>query len=452
MSRAEQSRAEQSRAEQSRAEQSRAEQSRAEQSRAEGVGHSKGVGENSPRSIWSLVAYLCAIAAGFYLISQIATHSDQYQWDFRIYYFAGQASSIDRDPYNPDVLSAISGGWKNLRFVYPPQTLVLFKSLGRLPYETAYLVWLVLKVIALAILILLWRLTLFREEPPLTFAVFLSLGFAGTIYSDLFAGNVSIFEQALLWGGIALLLRGRQLWFCALVVGASFFKLTPIVFLLLLPLVGLKYAWRYFGISLATFAVLLGLGEFLWPDQSARFWEVAFSISERGSLANPSLYAFVCDLVEMLGGGDGSNLRYLSAAIYALIAGLVCVVSITAWRTAKSNRPAGSQNGAALWSICLFAATFAVTMPRFKSYSFIVLLPPALYAIRRMGQHQKFWPLIALISLLPLTPSPVPLPTRTPTLLFWLYYQLFLAVIVWWLLVTMKGTQTMPDDPGFGKA
>lgn len=396
--------------------------------------------ERSLGRIGRIVLYACAIALAAYLTAQIVKHSDQYQWDFRIYYFAGQASSMDRDPYDADVLSAISGGWKNLRFVYPPQTLWLFEALGRLPYDTAYLVWLALKLIALAIMILIWRQSLFKDEPPLTFAVFLSLGFAGAIYSDLFAGNVSLIEQAFLWGGIALLLRGRPMWFCALVVCASFFKLTPILFLFLLPLVGMKHAWRHLGVSLAAFAGLLGLGEVFWPVHSARFWEVAFSISERGSLGNPSLFAFVLDVTEM-SGVRGAGLQYVSIAIYGLLAAAVCAVSFKAWSAAESD-PAGQANHEhTMWTICLFAAVFAITMPRFKSYSFIMLLPPALYAIRRAGHDLKLWPVLALLSLLPLTPTPVPLPTRTPILVFWLYFQLFLAIMVWWLLVRMKGAR-----------
>jgi hypothetical protein len=93
-----------------------------------------------------------------------------------------------------------------------------------------------LKVVALAFLIGLWRSTFLGGSANLLFFVLLLFAFNRALDLDITAGNITVFEQLVLWGGFAAYLRGRIGWFCSAVLLVAMFKVTPILFLVLLLL------------------------------------------------------------------------------------------------------------------------------------------------------------------------------------------------------------------------
>ena len=382
-----------------------------------------------------------------FLIGVIAFNPDIYQWDFRIYYYAAQAQSLGLNPYSPDDLHSIAGGNQLLKFVYPPAALTIFSPLASLSYEAAYYGWLALKLLALAVLVLVWRRYLFRSEPPLLFSFFLLLGFGSSIGIDMLAGNVSLIEQVLLWSGIACLIHGRLTWFCALTVAASAFKLTPIAFLFLLPLLAVKNAWRYLGVGLAGFVTMLGIGQVVDPINASRFWKAAFDVSESGMQGNPSLLSFVADVSAKISSLLGADVtKNLVVGTYVLLCALVVVVTYRAWRRSLPQERTLAKDYPELW-IYLFTAAYAVTAPRFKSYSFVLLLPAAYYAVRRIGHRPAFPALVALFLLTVHTPLPIRLPTQDIVNTLWLYYPLVLAFLVWGILLTLVNRQSSVPDP-----
>lgn len=373
------------------------------------------------------------------LIGSTLVLPESYQWDFRTYYYAGKAHAQGLNPYSPEDLQTIAGGNQLLKFVYPPATLAVFRPLAALPYETAYYVWLVLKLIAAGALLFIWRCYLFKDEPPIPLALFSLLSFGSTIAIDFLAGNVSLIEQALLWTGIACLLTRCPMLFAALTVAASMFKLTPIVFLLLLPAIGVRNAWRHLSAALAAFVGLLGAQYALMPVDWSRFWVAASGITEGGMQGNPSTLSFVNDVLARISSWlDSGAWQGVAIGVYALLGITILAVTFTAW---QRWRYAGGQipGGDRLVPIFLFTATYAITAPRFKSYSFILVLPAAFYVIRRIGHKPMFYALIALLLLTVHTPLPVRLPTQDVINIFWLYYPLLLAVFVWAVLV--QGTR-----------
>ncbi|MEW5702182.1 MAG: glycosyltransferase family 87 protein [Candidatus Zixiibacteriota bacterium] len=384
------------------------------------------------RRILTAAAVGLLVLFAVYLIANIALRPDRYQWDFRVYYYAARGYPVGVDPYNPQEIQKFAPSCPLLPFVYPPPILTAFRLLAELPYDVAYYVWLGLKVLALIGLIFIWRRYLFRDAAPLPMVLILLLGFSGTIYMDLMTGNISILEQFLLWSGIVLLLRGRLLAFSALVILAASFKLTPAVFLLLLVFSPSPRRWRFLVGSVAASVGLLALSYFADPSLFMRFVDAAWRIDERGTDGNPSLLALIRDLGEQV--FPASAMPWAQPGLFLLYGAAVIAilwVSIRSWRRLRTV----SAGDADLATLHLFCVTYALVMPRFKTYSFIMLLPAAFYALKRNAHLAAFPFLLALFALL-LHP---PLPTRPPTQLLvevlWLYHPLLLAFLLWGLLL-----------------
>jgi len=76
--------------------------------------------------------------------------------------------------------------------------------------------------------------------------------FGATLYIDLVAGNITILEQVLIWGGLITLLNERTWLFSLLNVVAALFKTTPLLFLALATATSfpttryLQYSLRYY--------------------------------------------------------------------------------------------------------------------------------------------------------------------------------------------------------------
>ncbi|HUU45965.1 MAG TPA: glycosyltransferase family 87 protein [Acidobacteriota bacterium] len=376
------------------------------------------------------MALLLLVAA--WLVGTIAADTDQYQWDFQMYYHAARADAAGLNPYDPGTVWRLSGGRYQMRFVYPPLTLPFFRLWTNLPYETAFQLWLVFKLLLLGGLITIWKRYLFPREPTAPFLLILLLAFSATVYIDLIAGNISIIEQFLLWSAFLALLRKKPLLFCGGVLVASLFKLTPIIFVFCLPFLPVRNRWVYVGGSLAAFAAFLGLGYALDPVAYREFFAAAAAIDEGGSLGNPSLYS----LVHEIAGGAGSLWKSFPVSVTSVVVYVLAAAAVVAatWRRIR-RMPDRDSAEAATAIIFLACLTYALIMPRFKTYSFILLLPPAYYILRRSAQIPAYGFLLALLLLTVHPPLPVALPFRPVLTMLWAYYPLLLAILLWVLLL-----------------
>jgi hypothetical protein len=85
--------------------------------------------------------------------------------------------------------------------------------------------------------------------------------------------------------------------------------------------------------------------------------------------------------------------------------------------------------------IFLACLTFALVMPRFKNYAYILLIPPAYFIVRRLFEGQA-WELGLLVLMLSRTPpAPFGLGEALGNL-FWGYYAWLLALALWGVAVT----------------
>jgi len=377
------------------------------------------------------LAWLAALA----IVVDLARHTGRYGWDFRVYYDAAIASQRGLDIYDPAVRAEIAGYPSPLVFAYPPVTAHAFRPFTLLAYPQAYRVWLGLKLAALVALVLVWR-RLVPFDVGAGAALFGLIAFAGAIHQDLLTGNVSLFEQLLIWTGVLALARGRDYTFAVLVAVAAQLKLSPIAFLAVLPFARRPLRWKPLLVGAASFAALLATNA-LEPELARRYFAQPPPLHERGRL-NPSALAFARDVADAFAQEGMPVPERAGDAIYAgitmLLLGAACAALLR-----HRRRPAGPDP---LRVALLLAAVYAVTLPRLKPYSAIVLLPPTLFVISR-ARERALVPLAALLALLPLRDSLLPFAIHFRLVLVYLPW--IAGVVVVWCLVRELWDEPRPE-------
>nr|WP_255216104.1 glycosyltransferase 87 family protein [Pseudenhygromyxa sp. WMMC2535] len=262
-------------------------------------------------------------------------------------------------------------------------TVALFAPLAAMELARAGLLVLGLKLALLAGLVWAWTRRLGPWVPLVTATLW-----AYAIQIDLNSGNVSVFEQALLWSGVAALLAGRRLAFAGLIACAAVFKLELISMAALALVVDPRHGWRPLVLALAGLSAYLLLGLALFPGPSESWYVAAqdATFSEGGYNA-PSLAAALLHL--------GATPALVVLAVLIVIAGSIGVL----WRARE--QPVVTRLMFAILALTL-------TWPRLKNYGFIVLIPPAACTITWLWGRSERWPaklaiagLLAALLLLP---------------------------------------------------
>jgi hypothetical protein len=305
------------------------------------------------------------------------------QWDFQGYYTAAHAFAIGTNPYVPMHPHPHLHG--HLIYPYPPLTLYLFQWTMLLSPASAKLVWLALKLLALAALACVWHKSFQPLQADWPVVLFIALGFNATLLRDLVSGNISGFEQLGIWSGFALLLANRPYWAAVTLASVAQFKLLPAAFIGLIPLVRPRDGWKPFLVGCIVFVGILALNPVLRPDLTHEY--LGFftdpSLDDRGIVEPSSLALFrdVIDLTSYMPGlpynvtaGTNVYIVYLSSLVLVLAAG--------AWRARSKLR--GADPRLMLYFGC---ALFAIAMPRMKDYSYILMLMPALFVVRDVARR-----------------------------------------------------------------
>lgn len=353
------------------------------------------------------------------------------QWDFNAHYHAALAFRQGLDPYSPESLQRVAPGSALAAYLYPPLILYFYGAFTLLPYRVAYLLWLVLKVAALAGLLSLWHRRFLPLHLDRLTPLYLLVAFNGALLWDIAAGNISLFEQLALWSGFACLLAGKAWLFCLLVILTAQFKLTPVLFLFLL-LADKQPPWRLFLASWAGFLGLLSINYWLYPGLSRRYLQEALALDEWGA-NNPSMLSFVRDALYNLTGGIVSASYPVDEALYLL---LVLGVAMLTLRAIQSHVVQTTQSDPRIL-LFFFCAAYALIVPRMKNYSFILLLVPTLHVLRH-SPHTLLVPLAAFFALLPLH-----LPLKVSTGFLASYISLFAAGIVWYAYLIQIQTRRL---------
>ncbi|HSI13349.1 MAG TPA: glycosyltransferase family 87 protein [Chthoniobacter sp.] len=317
---------------------------------------------------------------------QVATRNGQD--DLKIYYDRTARYVGGQNPYDKD-LPALTPGVRN-HFVYPPATLEIFKALLVFDLPTLLYVYYGVKLVALGLLFLFWYRI---ANPDTTFFLLLTLvclfAYNRPIGLDCRAGNISVFEQCFVWGGVWCFLRGRAPLFCLLILCSAFFKIVTLPLVFLLVANGDRKSFLWAAGSSAAFVIFQALSYIMQPDLFHGFVRNAGSLDERG-ISNPASLAFFRDFVELLHVAPTWN-RSLATVLYALFA--LLVFSLACWAAVRSS----VWRNKVAW-IMLFFLTYALLSPRFKDYSYILLILPSAYVLKTC-LSSWIWRLVVLFVL-----------------------------------------------------
>ena len=380
-------------------------------------------------------AYYILLVVGLTLVASVALKYPSYQWDLKTSYYAARVDMQGQDPYDRELLSQAAGAENINPYLYPPATLWLFGVLASFSYPTAYFLWLGLKLALLVLLILIWRRCFLQDETGWLVYLFLITAFGGAVYLDFKAGNISVLEQTLIWSGFYFLKEKRPGLFCVMILAASVFKGAPLIFLLLLPILRMERRWLYLAGAGVGSIVIFIVNYFPDPARFERFVTAVLAVDERGQSYNASILALIKDCFDFTTrfGFSESWLPILAYVAYFVVIGVVLAVTIHSFRV---GRDTGSRVEVihAIYATCL---VYALIMPRFKVYSFILLIPVAFYIIRHCYTRGSFALQFILVSLSAHPPAPF----QTFLEGLWWYYPLFVAYGLWlvWLLVIRRG-------------
>jgi hypothetical protein len=362
----------------------------------------------------------------------IARHPYTYQWDLSTYYHAVKAYEAGRNPYDRDVLSDIAGTAVRLKYVYPPHTLPFLQWLAILPYQTMHLVWLGIKAVFLIILLWIWMRLFPGSAGSPGFVLFSLLAFNGAVLSDLIAGNISILEQGFVWSGLLLLLHKHRMAFAVIIALAAFFKITYAFFLVLLLFPLTKESARALLLGALLVIAPLIASAMLMPDLFRNFLANTATVSdvlERGN-NNPCLFAFILTLADLAEAGLGVKVPVAGAVSVFLLHALV--VLYLAGRVVRNLQVSERKES---WRDIVFLAclTYPLIVPRFKNYSFILLIPAAYDLFRRLGNGLLERGILMFVLVVPTFTIFSGLLPLTEYYLFFVSYAIF-----WWYLALLR--------------
>lgn len=368
-------------------------------------------------------ALVCLLA--LVSLALIVWAPDQYFGDFKIYYSAAQAARHGLNPYVHGNLTLLPGQAPNLPFINPPLILGLFAPLAWLPYRASFLLWYVVNLAALAGLFRLWSRHFLHLRLVWTTVLFFLLAFNSCLYVSLYSGNVATLEQLGLWLAFAFLLRRRDTAFGLCLALVAQVKTFPLLFLALLLVRDGRPRWGPFLGSLALFAALFSLNFVLSPGLFPSFAAAAVGQDPRGVDNNQSTLALIRDCVDYLAFLVPGVPRALSLPVYLLCAAGVVFGSVRAWR--RYLAAVAVPDGCLF--VFFFCTVYAVIAPRLITYSYAILLLPALSLLRR----RPAWPvapLAAVFAFAALHPS-VPVFSEL-TLLLLPYLALVAGYALWY--------------------
>jgi alpha-1,2-mannosyltransferase len=264
-------------------------------------------------------AVLALAAAAAVLGAVVAANHDGFK-DLLVYQHAGQAV-LDRAPvYGSE--DPVSG----LRFTYPPFAAVAMTPLALAPTWLAAAIWTAVSVVALVATVVVVRRALGRPTPaPLVVALPLAAFALEPVWQNATFGQIN----SVLMLAVLLDLLGPQTRRSGILVGlAAGVKLTPLVFVVLLVLVGRRTAA---GRATLTFVVTVLLGLAVMPGAATTYWtDRLLDASRIGPPAlahNQSVEGVLTRLLD----GPPPTMAWLAVA--APIAALVLLVAAGCWRT-----------------------------------------------------------------------------------------------------------------------
>lgn len=365
---------------------------------------------------WTCAALLLYCAG---VVLSLSLRLEHLQWDFSVYYRAPQAYARGLNPYRMIVPCAVDrfATPRGFKFYYPPFMLPFFAPFSLLSYATAARLFFAMNCAALAALILIWRNGFLGGKAGALFYLFCMASFGSPLYIALKAGNVAIMEQCALWLAFYFFLGRRYPAFCLCVLAAAVFKGTPLLFLALLFFAEgggrLRCLAGTAGVLCAGTAVMCAVAPGLVAQFLRNSWEILDKVHQ------PSTYAMLRELLPP----PGQRLAY------AALVAAVCACTVSAGMILRAGASAGKRR-AVLFLAC---AAYAVILPHFEDYSYILLILPAYALLCDTGPGSRWLPACVFLILSSMGGS---LPLVKPGVGFALKYSpLMLTYCIWGISV-----------------
>ena len=373
-----------------------------------------------------LLAAALAVAAGFFLAPGRA-------WDLKVYAACARELGSGRDPYVRDVVI------DDVPYpcMYPPLAIDLYRpvaaALDASPRLTVR-AWNAVTVLLFLGMLWIWRRLFLGPGADAARLVFALFAFGGPLFVVLRCGNGAAFEFLLIWSAFALFAAGRDLPFVLTMAAAALIKLQPAGFLGLVVLRP-RPAWRPLLVGAAVFALLFGLNEVFHPGLLASF---------RARLADPhegwrwergpnncAVLGFLQHLLETA-WDDRARADVWARRLF--IPWALFVMGATAAALRRVWSAAQDEAAAKRATVLLACAAYALLAPRFKDYSYFILIPSALAALESDIPNGLRVAIVVLAALDSTKSLAVNLGLG-PWAILAGYFKLYASVLVWGVLV-----------------
>lgn len=393
----------------------------------------------SPFRLWHIgFALVCAA----WLLQKLGWFHPAGEWDFSVYYHAAAAWHAGLNPYDPRVLPHDLYA-QGLKFSYPPYALALFRPFTALSLLRATQLFLAVKLLALGWLIVIWSRLLRTSIVEPLWVLFLLFAYSSAIFVDLIAGSVTTFEELLIWSGVAALFQRRHAAFAASVAVAALFRMTPIVLLIVALAIPDRRLFKAAATAVVVFAAVLITTYLIAPTLMTEFLRsISNNMDERGWL-NPSALTLAADVIALAARRPMgvARLSFPLAAAYLAIVVAVAVPTVVAIRRAARS---DAINRVDVMVYVAILAT-ALVLPRFKNYSYMLLIVPTYYIATRSTQLRRVIPLVLIASL------PIHSWITKPELLDFVgdYSKWLIALGAWalYLFEIQRGALLQPRNP-----
>ncbi|MCX6339426.1 MAG: glycosyltransferase 87 family protein [Candidatus Aureabacteria bacterium] len=364
----------------------------------------------------------------------LAIHQDIFQWDFKVHYYAGRAHAAGLDPYETTIAAGVEGspGPRGFKINYPPYSLYVLSAISLLDYTTAFHALFALKCVLLAGLIYLWREKFLRAKQDLLFYLFCLLAFNSSIYIDFKAGNISVIEQFTLWLGFYFFLKRRLFFFCLFILLSAFFKITPLFFLCILWFSDERKKHLYFWGSIALVTAVALISYLCDPVSVMHFLHNTVRVLNRRFVVHqPSMHDLLEDLL-MAGGAEpaAAGFPIIHGVAFLAVIGAVLVVTWRASALLKSLSIIGKDK----IMIFLACTAYALILPNFEDYAYVILIVPAYFILTESASKSAGAAALVLFTIISSVSATLPL-VRPAIKIVLAYSPLILAYLIWGLYV-----------------
>ncbi len=314
------------------------------------------------------------------------------QWDLRRYYYGGVAYASGLNPYDTSVLNNISHGLEVYDFDYPPPSLYFFQFFARFDYSTVYYIFLYGKLLLLLGLIYLWVKIFIPAETDPLFYLFCLVAYTSAFYWDIRSGNLIVLEQVFIWMAFYMFLQRKTIFFCLLILLAAIFKITPILFLFLLWFSKDKKQILYSLVTMAIWGILFLISYFSSPVQFQGFLH-NISIIQEHSLYDPCIFPLLKDVRFLL----YAEMRiYVPVMIPIMLYFLITLtILFVSWRTMLRLKTKQNKETDKI-AVFFFCVVYALILPHFKPYSYMLLIVPTWFILKRIHSRIMYWVILIL--------------------------------------------------------